>query len=142
MNDIIFRELAAEEIPGILPLVELANPKIPAATLASRLEAMRDSPYRCIGGFAGERLVAICGMWPGTKFYCGKYIELDNLFILEEYRRHQLGHRLFQWIEQLARQEGVEALMLDTYVTNTASHKFYYREGYEIVGYHFWKKLA
>lgn len=141
MEDINIRELRPDELSDILPLAVLANPKIPPATLAERLNAMRDSPYRCIGAFDGSQLVGICGMWPGTKFYCGKYLELDNLFVLEAYRRQQLGQRLFHWVEQLARAEGVEALMLDTYVTNTASHKFYYREGYEIIGYHFWKRL-
>lgn len=138
---IVFRELGRGEFPAILPLVEQANPKIPAGTLRARLQAMLGSDYRCIGGFDGAELVAICGMWPGTKFYCGRYLELDNLFVLEAYRRQGLGSQLFRWVEELARREGVEALMLDTYVTNTASHKFYYREGYEIVGYHFWKRL-
>ena len=45
------------------------------------------------------------------------------------------------WIENYVKGKGYEAIELNTYVQNYPSHKFYYNLGFEILGYHFLKKI-
>ena len=46
------------------------------------------------------------------------------------------------FLEDLARAEGVKTLMLDAYLENHKAHAFYEREGFEKKGYHFLKKIG
>jgi len=136
-----FRLLVTEELPTILPFIATLNPSLPAAVLEQRLGQMITKGYRCLGGFDGEALVAICGLWGGTKFYCGRYMEVDNVFVQPAHRSSGIGQQMMAAVETLAHQEGCDVLMLDTYVTNTRSHKFYASQDFETIGYHMNKAL-
>ena len=48
---------------------------------------------------------------------------------------------LVDWILEKGRSEGCQVLMLDAYVQNTNAHRFYYREGYTITGFHMTRAL-
>lgn len=136
-----FRILDAAEVPSILPLVGILNPALDPVTLQARLQAMLADGYRCLGGFEGDTLLAICGLWTGTKFYCGRYLEVDNVFVHPGQRSSGIGKAMMQAVEAIARDEGCDVLMLDTYVTNTRSHKFYLGQDFEIIGYHMNRNL-
>lgn len=41
----------------------------------------------------------------------------------------------------LGRYEQLLTHMLEAYVTNSAAHRFYFREGFHIKSYHFYKNL-
>ena len=73
--------------------------------------------------------------------YCGKQLEVDNVFILPEYQSSGYGAVFFDHIEDWAKENHCNTVELNTYVENTRSHKFYFKEGYTILGYHFWKDL-
>jgi hypothetical protein len=45
------------------------------------------------------------------------------------------------WLEDHARRFGCQSIMLDSYVTYARAHRFYFRLGYEILGFHFRKVL-
>jgi hypothetical protein len=45
------------------------------------------------------------------------------------------------WIHRYCKEKGCNSVELNTYVENHPSHKFYYNEGFQILGYHFLKKL-
>ncbi len=135
------RLLAESELTTILPLIQILNPDVPPATLALRLEAMRKEGYRCAGAFAGERCIAIAGLWFGTRFWCGRYVDIDNVIVEESWRRQGIGQALIAWIEDYARRQGCEKAVLDAYVTNEGAHRFYMGYGYRIVGFHFDRNL-
>lgn len=140
MKDIIIRELATEELPSILPLIEQHNAKLSPEELRRRLELMIPNGYHCIAAFQNERMVGVAGYWHGTKFWCGEYLEPDNVFVLPELRSAGIGAKLMDWLEDKARELGCKCVALDSYVTYAGAHKFYFRRGYEIVGFHFIKK--
>ena len=142
MEDLTIRELATEELPSILPLIELHNSKLPPAELRRRLEAMIPHGYRCIAAFQGGRMVGVAGFWVGAKFWCGEYLEPDNVFVLPELRSAGIGAKMMDWLEAKARELGCQVVALDSYVTFAGAHKFYFRRGYEIVGFHFIRKAA
>lgn len=133
--------LDKKDILVILPFLKILDPDIAEETLKSRVLAMAEENYRCLGIYDGNTLIGVCGLWYMTRHYCGKSLEPDHVIILEKYRGKGIGEQLFNWIFDYARQNGFEATELNTYVSNTSSHKFYYNLGYEIKGFHFVKIL-
>ncbi len=137
-----FRIIENDNINSIIPLVQKLNDnKQSEAILKQRFAEMVTQNYECAGIFDGEKLIGISGMWFCTRHYSGKSIEVDHVYIDESYREKGLGKQFFKWIYDYAKQRGYKSVELNTYVQNYPSHKFYYNEGFEILGYHFFKKL-
>jgi len=137
-----FKIIEKEAVFSILPLVEKLNQnRVPFEVLKQRFTEMITQNYECLGIFDGDNLIGCCGMWFCTRHYSGKSVELDHVFIEEAYRSKGIGKKMCMWVYKYVRQKGVEAVELNAYVQNFASHKFYYNEGFNALGYHFLKKL-
>lgn len=76
-----------------------------------------------------------------TKYYVGKHIEKDSVCILPEYRGKGIGKLLTDWIFDYAKSIGCKASELNCYTANKAGQRFWEEQGYEMVAYHFQKKL-
>lgn len=139
--DLTIRELAVEEFPLILPLIEKHNAKIAPEELHRRLQAMIPKGYHCIAAFRGDAVVGVAGYWLLHRFYSGEYMDVDNVVVEETARSGGIGAAMMAWLEAKARELGCNAVMLDSYVTLARAHRFYFRLGYEILGYHFYKAL-
>ena len=137
--DVVIRELQQEEFPLILPLIERHNAKIPPEELHRRLKAMIPCGYHCIAAFEGERIVGVAGYWLGARFYCGEYMDVDNVVVDPDLRSKGVGAKMMDWLEAKARDRGCKVVVLDSYVTYAGAHRFYFRQGYEILGFHFHK---
>lgn len=141
MTGMTIRELSADEIRGIYPFAKLLNPTMEQARFNVLIEQMLGDGYRCAGVLDGERLIGVCGLWIRSQFFSGRTVELDNLVLLDDYKNQGHGRALMRWVEDLGRTEGCEKGWLKTYVGNTPSHRFYYNQGYDIVGFGFLKDL-
>ena len=135
------RELAPAEMPLILPLIEKHNAKIPPEELRQRLEEMIPKGYHCIAAFEDGAIVGIAGYWLITRFYSGAYMDVDNVVVDETRRSGGIGAAMMEWLEDHARALGCQSVMLDSYLTFARAHRFYFRLGYEILGFHFRKVL-
>lgn len=137
-----FKIINKSEINSIIPLVQkLTNHKYSNMILEERFAEMATQNYECAGVYDGDKLVGISGMWFCTRHYAGKSMEVDHVYIEDGYRSQGLGKQFFSWIYEYAKAKGYRSIELNTYVQNYPSHKFYYNEGFEILGYHFAKKL-
>lgn len=135
------RILDHSEYQLMLPLVIELNPKTDPEILKGRLEEIKQNGYECAGVFNNDQLIAICGMWTLAKIYVGKQMEIDNVAVLPEYRSQKIGNQLMEWVYDYARSKGCNSVELNTYVGNHRSHKFYYNEGFKILGFHMQKLL-
>ena len=139
---ISFNIIRKEEIKTVIPLAyKLNEGNVSEALLTERFAEMVNQNYECAGIFDGDDLVGITGLWFCTRHYTGKSVELDHVFIKPEYRNQGLGKQFMDWITNYCTNKGCESVELNTYVSNYPSHKFYYNEGMEIWGYHFFKKI-
>ncbi len=137
-----FEIIKKEQINSIIPLVQKLNGnKVSDAILKQRFGEMITQNYECAGVFDGDKLIGISGLWFCTRHYAGKSVEADHVYIDDGYRGMGLGKQFFEWIYNYVKLKGCESVELNTYVSNYPSHKFYYNEGFEILGYHFFKKL-
>jgi GNAT superfamily N-acetyltransferase len=139
---IYLRELTADaDFSLALPLLRELNPKMPVKTIRARLDAMRKADYRCLGAWEKDALVGICGFRIGTRIWCGKYIDLDNVVVARSHRGRGIGERMTRWVEEEGRRLDCDTAALDSYATSAQAHKFYFREGYHIEGYHMIREL-
>lgn len=123
-------------------LIRQLNPHMSLARYEELLRLMLPKGYRMVGAFAPEgNCVGLSGFWVAAKFYSGKYLEVDNFVVDEGFRTKGVGKLLSDWMLELARQERCDTIMLDAYVTNSAAHRFYFREGFHIKSYHFYKSI-
>ncbi|WP_407556173.1 GNAT family N-acetyltransferase [Winogradskyella sp. 4-2091] len=137
-----FSIISNENLDQIIPLVyELNDFKISEAILKTRFNEMKNQNYECAVISADNELVGVTGMWFCTRHYIGKSVELDHVFIKPEHRGNGLGKQFMAWINNYVIEKGCNSVELNTYVQNNPSHKFYFNEGFEILGYHFLKKL-
>jgi len=141
LPEIVIRLLEKNELAMILPLIQELNPGVPPDVLAQRLQDMTAQGYQCAAAFAGDYCIGVAGIWLGTRFWGGRYLDVDNVIVDLQYRGTGIGQQLMDWVERYAHREGCEIMVLDAYVTNDLAHKFYQRNGYQIVGYHFVKSL-
>ncbi|MFD0963426.1 GNAT family N-acetyltransferase [Pseudofulvibacter geojedonensis] len=140
--EIQIKKIAPSNILTILPLmVEYTKGKVHEDILKERFLEMVTQNYECIGMYYEDELIGMAGLWFMTRHYSGKSVEPDHVYIANNYRRKGLGKRFFDWIHNYAKEKGCKTSELNTYVQNYPSHKFYYNEGYEIYGYHFYKTL-
>ena len=132
------KEISSKE--EMLKNYDLLTEVYPTLTLEEydrELDLMLPHNYGQVGVFDCDRCAGMTGYWIGTKLWCGKYIELDNVVVSKDYRRRGIGEQLFSFFEQKAKDEGCTMLALDTYTDNFESHKFFYSQGYVPRGFHF-----
>lgn len=137
-----FKIIDKKEINSIIPLIQkLTNNKNSDEVLKARFADMVNQNYECAGVFDKNKLIGVSGLWFQTRHYAGRSMEVDHVYIEAAYQGQGLGKQFFKWLYEYAKSKGCTTSELNTYVQNYPSHKFYYNEGYEIFGYHFYKTL-
>lgn len=135
-QDIIIRELKGfKEISTILPLNVQQNTDMDEVTFCNCLKQMLKEGYRCLGAFTHDGKMAGCaGFWVGTRFWCGAFIEPDNVVIDQNYRRLGIGEKLMAWIEEEGKRLGCQIVKLETYRNNEKARLFYGKLAYDELG--------
>ena len=137
-----FKILPNSELESIVPLVfDLNQGKVDKSVLSSRFNEMKNQNYECAVVINNKEIVGVTGLWFCTRHYSGKSVEIDHVYIKPDHRNKGLGKQFMTWIHTYCKKKGFESIELNTYVQNHPSHKFYYNEGFKILGYHFLKKI-
>lgn len=121
------------------PLIRILNPAMSKALFTRRIKAMLPLGYRAVAAFLGDEMVGVSGFWIRTRLWCGKQLDMDNFVVSPTLRGGGLGKRIVEWIEQRALAEQCELIVLDSYAQSHLTHRFYFRAGFTITGYHLTK---
>jgi len=73
--------------------------------------------------------------------YCGLRFEIDDLVTDPDHRSKGYGATLLSWLETKALGLGCDAVTLNSATSRTDAHRFYLRQRYEILGFHFSKSI-
>lgn len=134
--------LGTRHFNKIFDLTKQLNPKLSEETLRERLEALlKNNNYKCFGLYEQSNLIGLMGCWTTVRLYSGKQLELDNVIIDSKQHSKGYGKNYFELIQQWAIEKNYETVELNTYVENHRSHKFYFNQGFKILGFHFQKHL-
>ena len=137
-----FNLIDSENLSVILPLLAELDASIPFDVLESRLTQMITAGYECVGIYHNENLIGICGVWTLVKYYVGKHLEPDNVYIRPEFRSKGIGKELNSWLKSLAISRGCEAIELNCYIKNQKGQDFWLANEYQAIGIHYQKKLT
>ena len=135
---LIIRELQGKN--EMLKHISVLNAIYPSLTIEEydrELDQMLQHNYGQVAVFDDEICIGISGFWIGTKLWCGKYLELDNIVVLEKYRSKGVGKLLFDFLHKKAVEHDCTMLSLDSYTHNFKAHKFFYNQGFSPKGFHF-----
>ena len=112
-------------------------PRLTLNEYSKELDEMIPHNYGQIAIYENNECVGMTGYWIGTKLWCGKYLELDNVVVSEKHRNKGIGKIIFEFAEQKAIKEECTMIALDSYTDNFKAHKFFYGEGFIPRGFHF-----
>lgn len=124
-----------------LPLIQQLYPEFTEQIYSDLLDEMLPNNYKQIVAFESETPVGLSGFWVGTKLWCGKYLELDNVIVHPNHRSKGVGKLLTEYLNKKAIDLGCKVVALDAYTNNFPAHKFYYNLGFVPKGFHFVKFL-
>lgn len=142
MENLQFKLLGQEDLNSIVKLGQVLNPELSSTVVRDSFTHMFDfDNYRCFGLLEDSNVIGISSGWISHKLYSGKQIEVDNVIIDPSIQSKGFGRFFFQKIEEWANSNGCNTIELNTYITNSRSHKFYFNLGYSIIAYHFQKKI-
>lgn len=143
MSNWEIHEVGEDDHDEVVRLLTVLNPDYSEDIIRERYETiLKDHPhYTAYGGYLDGKLIAVVGGWIATKVWCGRYLEIDNIIVDPDVRSEGYGSRLCEHLFEVAKEKKCELVVLDSYVSNQASHRLYHRLGMTIYGYHFGKKL-
>lgn len=121
-------------------LHELA-PHIPITLLESRLDEMFERDYQCVGIYVEDDLIGVCGLWILMKYYSGRQLEPDNVYIKPKYQSNGIGKQLCDWLAEYARQQRCEVLELNCYLENKSGQHFWQDNDFTAIGLHYSKTI-
>jgi GNAT superfamily N-acetyltransferase len=142
MNNNLIQVLNQSHLKQILNLTEQLNKDIPISDLKNRQIQMFESDnYKCFGLFENKQLIAVASAWITVRLYSGKQLEIDNVIVDPTHQSKGYGKEFIAELESWANANNCETIELNTYVQNERSHKFYFNQGFKILGFHFQKHL-
>ena len=134
----IIKELESkDEMLECLRILNEVYPSLTKEDYSTELDLMLKNDYGQVGVFENDLCIGLTGYWIGTKLWCGRYMELDNVVISENHRGQGVGELLFEHMEQKAKECNCNMLALDSYTDNFKAHKFFYKQNYKPRGFHF-----
>jgi len=139
--EIKFKLIEKDNMDVILPIFYELDSSIPEPVLKARLSEMINNGYECVGIYHEDELIGICGLWILIKYYVGRHLEPDNVYIKPEYRDQGIGKKLDTWLKGFALSQGCEAIELNCYINNEKGRNYWETNEYKPIGIHYQKKL-
>lgn len=142
MSKLKLKTLSLGDLDLIIPLVQQLNPHLDIEIMKERQTTMFGiTNYHSFGFYKDKELVGLCSGWITVRIYSGKQLEIDNVIIDSNCQSKGLGKQFIQLIEDWAAACDCNSVELNAYLNNTRGHKFYHNQGYEILGFHYRKKI-
>lgn len=98
--------------------------------------------YRLAYAERDGSLAAVAGYRIQENLAWGQHLYVDDLVTDEAHRSTGAGSALFDYLVQLARENGCRELHLDSGVQRFGAHRFYLSKRMDITSHHFARKLG
>jgi len=124
------------------PVIQQMYPDLTQGEYLTRLEKAVQLDYRQFAYLSPEGVCqGVVGLWFIPRIWCGLQADIDNFVVDSRCQSQGIGKKLLDQCVRFSQEKGARIAALDTFVDNPASHRFYFREGFTIRGYHFVKPL-
>jgi GNAT superfamily N-acetyltransferase len=113
------------------------RPHVPKDGFVARVRRMQQTGYHLAFLSDMDIVRAAAGFRVLDQLVSGRVLYVDDLVTDETVRSHGHGAALLRWLHDRARTEQCGYLELDSGVQRNGAHRFYFRHGLTITGYHF-----
>ena len=114
----------------IYPLMAQLRPYLPDAdTFIAYWRRQSEVGYRLIALYNQGQAVALAGYRVQENLVYGRFLYVDDLVTDADRRSQGYGERLLQHLRSEAKTMGCAKLVLDTPMSNSLGHRFYFRCG-------------
>ncbi len=138
IDAVVIEEIGPDRTAETWPIMRQLRPHLTETTYVGMVERMRETEgFRLAAVVQGGRICAVAGFRRLEMLYCGAILSIDDLVSDEAQRSSGHGKRLLDWLKAEARATGCGQLHLDSRLSRTDAHRFYAREGFETLGFHF-----
>jgi GNAT superfamily N-acetyltransferase len=139
-------DLAADDAAAVLaclPVLRELRPHLGTeAEVVAQLARQAAQGYRLLAAVgADDAVLALAGWRFMENTVYGRFLYVDDLATRASARSSGLGARLIETLADRGRANGCARLMLDSGVTNSAAHRFYFRERLTVGALHFGRTL-
>lgn len=94
-------------------------------------QLIKDQEKLCLIAEDDQKAIGYLAAGPKEASYLmSKYIEVENMGVIPEYRSHGVGSQLIQKCIELAKNKGYQKIYVSAYFTNTEGVKFYKKNGF------------
>ena len=130
------------EITACYPVMRALRPHIGEEQFLSQFRAQESTGYRLAFVQATEGIVSVAGFRLSENLASGRFLYVDDLVTLPDYRSKGYGSKLLSWLKEYAVKAGCLQLHLDSGIQRKEAHRFYEREGMTLASFHFVENIA
>ncbi len=132
-NSLVLKKVTAETFEDFLGLInklaeyEKLSPPNPESQERLRRDCLGETPkYQAyIGKIGGAPVSYIIYFYTYSSFLALPTLYLEDIFVLEEYRRDGVGKEMFDFVKEIAKTEGCGRIEFTVLKWNTSAQDFY-----------------
>ncbi|MBI1423648.1 MAG: GNAT family N-acetyltransferase [Gammaproteobacteria bacterium] len=125
------------EIDQCFVVMSQLRPHLTRETFLTRARSQMQEGYRLACAMTGDTVVAVAGYRFSQSLSWGKFLYVDDLVTDAARRSQGAGKALLQWLIAEAKRHDCAELHLDSGIQRKDAHRFYEREGMDLLGYHY-----
>lgn len=138
MSALQIKEIDDDDLPQTWPVMAQLRPHLSEADYLAMVGRMRVADgFRVFAATRDGVVVGVAGVRPTELLYCGRILQIDDLVVSDGERSKGVGKALIDHVKTVAKAEGRGEVHLDSGMARMDAHRFYDREGFERLGYHF-----
>jgi GNAT superfamily N-acetyltransferase len=143
MNYIIKIAESDQDIDSTFDILKQLRPQLNKNNYVPLIKHLKaDYHYHLILLREAQEVCAVAGFRINENLVSGKHIYIDDLVTDQKHRSKGFGNALLNWITDYAKTLECLELHLDSGIQRHAAHRFYLRERFDIVYFHFKKMIA
>jgi GNAT superfamily N-acetyltransferase len=132
-NSVVIKQVNAETFDVFLGLIdklaeyEILSPPDKEAKNRLRIDCLSDKPkYQAFIGKIGNKSVSyLIYFFTYSSFLALPTLYLEDIFVLEEYRRQGVGKKMFDYLKEIAKLEGCGRIEFTVLKWNKSAQEFY-----------------
>ena len=130
-----------EEIERCFDVMSELRPHLKINEFLPLVRRMELEGYRMAYVMEEGKVVAVAGYRISTNLWLGKHLYVDDLVTSSRARSKGHGDALISWLKEQAEAAGCRSFDLDSGTEHRRAHKFYFKQSFTIISYHFLEKL-
>jgi len=132
----IFHPTSEIDLLSCFPAFQSLRPHLNAETFIQQVTRQASQGYRIIAVRLGNQVPSAAGYRIAEFLAWGKVLYIDDLTTLESARGQGHGGALLDWLIAHAREQGCNAVHLDSGYQRHAAHRLYLRKGFVLSSHH------